>query len=130
MPHPSVMERYATSEKSQRLKLMVALSDVEDFGTRRAASGCLAILSGVQPGAEALVKESRLLEVLDLLLKDPAEELQHRGLAVVENIAHYLPKERSKLLTKFETRLGDLQRRSSSPQMSSLASQVLGLLKQ
>ena len=132
MPHPTVMERYATSDKSQRLKLLVALSDVEDFGTRRAASGCLAILSGVLPGAEALIKEVRLLEVLDLLIKDPSEELQHRGLAVIENIAYYVPTERSNLLTKFETRLGEMERRSPgkiSPQMASLASKTLKVLK-
>ncbi|KAJ3330992.1 hypothetical protein HDU76_004346 [Blyttiomyces sp. JEL0837] len=85
---PSVFESYATSNTSGRLRLLIALCDVEDFETRRAASGCLAILSSEPSACKLIMEETRGLEVLiSLIFGDEKEEIIHRGVESVKNIA-------------------------------------------
>ncbi|KAI9193676.1 armadillo-type protein [Polychytrium aggregatum] len=71
--HPAVFESYAIpSARESNLKVMVALSDVPDFETRRAASGALAILSSDSRVVDYFITEpsGRPLEVLAALIDD------------------------------------------------------------
>ncbi|KAL2916176.1 SWI5-dependent HO expression protein 4 [Polyrhizophydium stewartii] len=82
-----VLELYATGQGS-RLKMMVALSDSEDFATRRAASGALAVLSSSgSTGAAAVAAQPRAAEILVDLVQDESPELQHRGAETIKNVA-------------------------------------------
>ncbi|KAI8925693.1 hypothetical protein BC831DRAFT_459799 [Entophlyctis helioformis] len=85
--HPAVFEQYARPGASSRLKMMVALSDAEDFATRRAASGVLAVLSSDAAAAKAIGEQPRAAEIVVGLVADQSVELQHRGAETVKNMA-------------------------------------------
>nr|CAG8473048.1 9728_t:CDS:2 [Entrophospora candida] len=83
-----IFERYNDYEKSKnKIKVLVALSDVDDFETRRAASGCLAILSTDQNVCKMILERPRGLLTLKDLLDEQSVELQHRSVECLKNIA-------------------------------------------
>nr|CAG8614997.1 9845_t:CDS:2 [Entrophospora candida] len=65
----------------------VSLSDVKDFETRRAASGCLPILSTNQDVCKMILERPRDLLILKDLLDEQSVELQHRSVECLKNIA-------------------------------------------
>nr|CAG8597707.1 349_t:CDS:2 [Entrophospora candida] len=67
--------------------IIEALSDVKDFETRRAASGCLPILSTNQDVCKMILKRPRDLLILKDLLDEQSVELQHRSVECLKNIA-------------------------------------------
>ncbi|EKG19444.1 Armadillo [Macrophomina phaseolina MS6] len=73
---------------SQRLHVLLALADVEDLATRRAAGGALAMLTECSDAAaEAVIKRERGVEILLALASDEAsEELRHRGIVCIKNL--------------------------------------------
>jgi len=83
-----VFNYYAEAETSERMKIFLGLSDVEDFQTRRAASGCLAILSESEKACRHIQNERISMEVLVALLASEPE-LQHRAIAALKNISGY-----------------------------------------
>lgn len=88
MVSEEVFNYYAEAETSERMKIFLGLSDVEEFATRRAASGCLAILSGSEKACRHIQNEKISLEVLvSLLGSEP--ELQHRAMVTLSNISSY-----------------------------------------
>jgi hypothetical protein len=62
-----------------KIKLLLALSDVDDFETRRAASGALAILANSEGTCSMIVKENGYERISHLLETDEHVEVQHRG---------------------------------------------------
>jgi len=84
MYEPEVYTSYIQSPN--KIKLFVALSDVEDFETRRAASGALAVLSQAEEITQHIKKVNYGYEVIKNLLEDKSEELQHRGAEITKNI--------------------------------------------
>jgi len=84
MYEPEVYTSYLQSPN--KIKLLVALSDVEDFETRRAASGALAVLSQAEEIIQHIKKVNYGYEVIKNLLEDKSEELQHRGAEITKNI--------------------------------------------
>ncbi|OUM60494.1 hypothetical protein PIROE2DRAFT_30775, partial [Piromyces sp. E2] len=84
MYEPEVYTSYIQSPN--KIKLFVALSDVEDFETRRAASGALAVLSQAEEITQHIKKVNYGYEVIKNLLEDKSEELQHRGAEIAKNI--------------------------------------------
>ncbi|ORX57842.1 ARM repeat-containing protein [Piromyces finnis] len=84
MYEPEVYTSYIQSPS--KIKLLVALSDVEDFETRRAASGALAVLSQAEEITQHIKKVNYGYEVIKSLLEDKSEELQHRGAEITKNI--------------------------------------------
>ncbi|TPX60752.1 hypothetical protein SpCBS45565_g07434 [Spizellomyces sp. 'palustris'] len=86
---PQVYNSYANAGQSHRLRMFVALSDAEDFGTRRAAAGALAILSSSENACRLIMEESRGIEVVMGMVKEeePHAELHHRGVECVKNLA-------------------------------------------
>ncbi|KAJ3154137.1 hypothetical protein HK101_001679 [Irineochytrium annulatum] len=88
MFHEQVYKSYAADSTPGRLRMMIALCDVEDFETRRAASGALAILSSHPNTCKVLVNDSRGLEILMGILKDEDHpEVMHRAVETLKNIA-------------------------------------------
>ncbi|KAI9009161.1 armadillo-type protein [Hyaloraphidium curvatum] len=73
---------------SNRLKTMVALCSVDDFATRRAASGTLAILSGMsEEVCRSLCEIERAIShVCDLVRESQQPEIQHRGAEILKNL--------------------------------------------
>jgi hypothetical protein len=65
---------------------MTALSDDEDFPTRRAASGALAVLSSDPDSISLLVQQTRFFEIVLNLLQDEQLELVHRGAELIKNV--------------------------------------------
>jgi hypothetical protein len=76
-----------------KIKLLLALSDVEDFETRRAASGALAILANSPGTCSMIVKENGYQRVSQLLEKDENVEVQHRGVEIVRCLLEHGTKE-------------------------------------
>ncbi|CAG8669909.1 armadillo-type protein [Gigaspora rosea] len=72
---------------SNRIKILVALSDVEDFETRRAASGALAILSTSPDVCNMIVDRPRGIEILKDLISEESVEMQHRSVECFKNIS-------------------------------------------
>jgi len=66
---------------------MLALSDVDDFETRRAASGALAILSTSPDVCQMIADRPRGIDVVLDLLKDESSELMHRAAEIFRNMA-------------------------------------------
>ena len=129
MYEPAVFERYVNCGNSSRLKLMVALSDCEDFETRRAASGVLAILSASKEGLISLSKEARFFQVLKTLLLEESEELLHRSLEVFKNCLVFIPDKIPSDLIQSTMEPIHRQTRQKS-YLGPLATQVLSLIKQ
>ncbi|KAF9584142.1 hypothetical protein BGW38_007435, partial [Lunasporangiospora selenospora] len=64
-----VFERYSDPKKSKsKIHLMLALSDTDDFMTRRAASGALAVLSTSDEVCKMIMEQERGLEILRSLI--------------------------------------------------------------
>ncbi|CAG8473382.1 12771_t:CDS:2 [Ambispora gerdemannii] len=83
-----VYEMYSDPNRStNKIKILLALSDVDDFQTRRASSGALAILSTSPEVCRMIVDRPRGVEVLLLLLNEESPELQHRSAECIKNIA-------------------------------------------
>ncbi|CAG8651914.1 18641_t:CDS:2, partial [Racocetra fulgida] len=73
---------------SNKIKILVALSDVEDFETRRAASGALAILSTSPDVCNMIVDRPRGIEILKDLISEESVEMQHRSVECFKNISN------------------------------------------
>jgi protein unc-45 len=85
---PTCIALYADGSKAatNRLHVLLALADVEDLATRRAAGGALAVLTEFEGAAEAVIKRPKGVEVVLGLCADDSEELRHRGVVCVQNL--------------------------------------------
>lgn len=86
---PAGAEKFADGSKraSQRLHLLVAMADVDDLPTRRAAGGALAMLTEqFTPVVLAILDLKRAPEILLDLCQDDDSGVMHRGLVVVRNL--------------------------------------------
>ncbi|KAI9104630.1 armadillo-type protein [Phlyctochytrium arcticum] len=86
---PQVFTSYAQAGSSHRLRMFVALTDSEDYPTRRAAAGALAILSSSENACRLIMEESRGLEVVLGMVAEEEKngEIQHRGVECIKNLA-------------------------------------------
>lgn len=75
-----------SKQATQRLHILLALSDAEDFETRRAAGGALAGLSEWDTAVDAILKREGGVKLLLGLCKEEKEELRHRGVVCVLNV--------------------------------------------
>jgi protein unc-45 len=71
----------------QRLHTLLALADVEDLATRRAAGGALAMLTEHDAAIAGVLDVKRGVEILLCLCQDDSEEIVHRGLVCLKNLA-------------------------------------------
>ncbi|KAF9906278.1 hypothetical protein BX616_000761 [Lobosporangium transversale] len=84
-----VFEMYSDPKKSKnKIHLMLALSDTDDFMTRRAASGALAVLSTSPDVCKMIMAQERGLEILTSLItlgvpsskSDNSEEVESKAI--------------------------------------------------
>uniref|UniRef100_A0A3Q2HES9 Protein unc-45 homolog A n=2 Tax=Equus TaxID=9789 RepID=A0A3Q2HES9_HORSE len=76
------------AEGNDRLKLLVLYSGEDDELLQRAAAGGLAMLTSMRPSLCSRIPQvtTHWLEILQALLLNPNQELQHRGAVVVLNM--------------------------------------------
>ncbi|ORY97867.1 armadillo-type protein [Syncephalastrum racemosum] len=86
-----VFETYSTHPG--KLRLMMILSDHEDMATRRAASGCLAILANRPEACQHMAQVDKGYErIARLLQPEESIEVQHRGIEVIRCMLQHLGK--------------------------------------
>ncbi|EXJ63511.1 uncharacterized protein A1O5_11560 [Cladophialophora psammophila CBS 110553] len=86
---PAGVEKFDDGSKraAQRLHILVAMADVEDLPTRRAAGGALAMLTDQYSSIiSAMLEFKRAPEILLELCLDQDPGVVHRGLVVVRNM--------------------------------------------
>lgn len=88
MASPAGVAKFADGSKqaSGRMHILLALADVEDFATRRAAGGALAMLTEWDAAVSAVLEKERGVRIVLGMCKDESEEIMHRGFVVVMNI--------------------------------------------
>lgn len=88
MQAPEGVAKFADGGKqaSQRMHILLALTDSEDFATRRAAGGAIASLTEWDTAVNAILERDRGVNLLLNLCKEDEEELRHRGAVCVLNI--------------------------------------------
>ncbi|GJD01822.1 hypothetical protein ColKHC_10647 [Colletotrichum higginsianum] len=69
-----------------RLHILLALADAEDEGTRSAAGGALAALTGHENVVQAVVERERGVKVILDMCADDNEDLRHRAGFIVYNM--------------------------------------------
>lgn len=88
MLSPEGVAKFADGSKQafQRMHIILALADAEDYETRRAAGGALASLTEWDTAVNAILERDGGLKILLTLCVDDKEELRHRGVVCVLNI--------------------------------------------
>jgi hypothetical protein len=82
-----------SKREATRMKILLALADVEDFATRRAAGGALAMLTEWDAAVTAILDQTSNsgplgVNTLIKLCADESEEMKHRGFACLANIVN------------------------------------------
>lgn len=72
-------------QAKNRLHILLALADVDDVPTRRAAGGALAMLTEWDKAAEAVVEKERGIKILLGMCED-GDEMRHRGVVSLLNL--------------------------------------------
>ncbi|KAJ3473103.1 hypothetical protein NLG97_g10516 [Lecanicillium saksenae] len=88
MQSPEGIALYADGSvhANQRLHILLALADAEDEGTRSAAGGALASLSGFEYVVRGIVHRKRGVKVILGMCVDDNEDLRHRGVVTILNM--------------------------------------------
>jgi hypothetical protein len=88
MISPSGVAKFADGSKDakRRMQILLALADVDDVATRRAAGGALAMLTEWDAATSAVLDKERGLQVILTMCGDESDELKHRGLVCLSNI--------------------------------------------
>lgn len=88
MAAPSCVAKFADGSPAakNRLQILLALADVQDGDTRRAAGGALAMLTEWDAAVDAVVLKPRGVGVLLGLCGDESSEVRHRGFVCVLNV--------------------------------------------
>lgn len=92
---PSIIEQYfaptatgpASGAAKNRLNILLALTDSESMATRSGAGGALASLTGDQRVVRGIVERERGIHTVLKLCNDDEENLRHRGVFVIYNMA-------------------------------------------
>ncbi|CRG84291.1 Ring assembly protein 3 [Talaromyces islandicus] len=71
---------------AQRLHILLALTDVEDIATRRAAGGALAMLTEYDAAIAAVLERPRGVNLLLGLCQESNDDLVHRGIVCIRNL--------------------------------------------
>ncbi|CAD6449282.1 a9c9da24-a763-4b34-9146-e4790eede6dc [Sclerotinia trifoliorum] len=88
MQSPEGVAKFSDGSKqaSHRTHILLALTDAEDFNTRRAAGGALASLTEWDTAVTAILERERGVNLLLALCTEEGEELRHRGVVCILNI--------------------------------------------
>ena len=90
MASPAGVAKFADGSKqaSNRMHILLALADVEDLATRRAAGGALAMLTEWDKAVEAVLDKERGVAILLGMCGDEDEGIRHRGLVCILNVVN------------------------------------------
>ncbi|KAK9460255.1 armadillo-type protein [Lipomyces oligophaga] len=86
---PEVAAKYLDpddKDQKNRLRILIALADVEDLATRCAAAGTLATLSEWTPASEILLEDERNLRAILRILHDEDSGVIFRGAVCIRNL--------------------------------------------
>lgn len=88
---PGGMVLYADGSKRalERLRILVAMGDVDDAKTRSASGGALAMLSDIEEVREALVGDEKITRTVEVVLEmvcDGDLGIKHRGFVILGNL--------------------------------------------
>jgi hypothetical protein len=88
MLSPEGVAKFADGSKqaSQRMHILLALGDSEDYETRRAAGGALASLTEWDTAVNAILERDKGIRILLALCTEDQEELRHRGTVCLLNL--------------------------------------------
>lgn len=88
MASPSGVAKFAdgSKEAKRRMQILLALGDVEDLATRRAAGGALAMLTEWDSAVTAVLEKERGVSVVIGMCEDDSDEMRHRGFAILLNV--------------------------------------------
>lgn len=75
-----------SNRAAQRLHILLALTDADDFPTRRAAGGALAMLTEYDAAVAAVLDRPRGVDLLLGLCQEDDDALLHRGAVCVRNL--------------------------------------------
>ena len=88
MASPHGVAKFADGSKraGNRLHVLLALADVEDLPTRRAAGGALAMLTEWDAAVDAVIARDRGVRILLGLCQEEGEDMRHRGAVCLRNV--------------------------------------------
>ncbi len=136
MTSPAGVEIFADESKAaaRRLHILLALADVEDSGTRKAAGGALATLTCYEGVVKGIVAKERGMEILLELCTDENHEIMHRGLVCIDNIAQMHEPAGRQAREKLEginavSTLREIADSSSNKVMRTLAAGIVAVLQ-
>ncbi|TWU78996.1 hypothetical protein ED733_008300 [Metarhizium rileyi] len=88
MQTPEGIALYAddSPQSRTRLHILLALADAEEEGTRSAAGGALASLTGFESVVRYVVQREKGVKVILGMCHDPDEGLRHRGVVTLLNL--------------------------------------------
>ncbi|KAF2798662.1 CRO1 protein [Melanomma pulvis-pyrius CBS 109.77] len=88
MASPAGLEKFAdgSPRASQRLHILLAMTDVEDAPTRSASGGALAMLLSFDLGVKEVLKQERGVEFLLELCRDESEDIRYRGVVCIRSV--------------------------------------------
>ncbi|SMR61614.1 unnamed protein product [Zymoseptoria tritici ST99CH_3D1] len=90
MASPSGVAKFAdgSNDAKRRVQILLALADVEDLATRRAAGGALAMLTEWDAAVTAVLDKEGSMGIVLGLCEEESEELRHRGFACLANVVN------------------------------------------
>ena len=88
MTSPEGLERFADGSRdaARRLRVLVALADVDDVATRRGASGALAMITEFEGAIRSVAEQERGMRILLDLCGDEDAGCRHRAVVCVRNL--------------------------------------------
>ncbi|KAK3073037.1 SWI5-dependent HO expression protein 4 [Teratosphaeriaceae sp. CCFEE 6253] len=88
MAAPACVAMFAdgSQDSKRRLRILIALTDVEDLATRRAAGGALAALTEWDVAVTAVLDAEKGVQAVLEMCTDSSEEVVHRGLVCLANV--------------------------------------------
>ena len=88
MTCPSGIEIFADESNAagRRLHILLALADVDDMATRKAAGGALATITEFEGAVKGILRRDRGIDILLALCEDDNEEIIHRGVVCIRNL--------------------------------------------
>lgn len=85
-PEGIVLYADGSQKAKARLHILVALADAENEGTRSAAGGALASLTGYESVVRSILDRERGVTIILGMCVDENEGLRHRGVATIYNL--------------------------------------------
>jgi hypothetical protein len=87
-PHGVAKFADGSARASNRMHILLALADVDDLATRKAAGGALAMLTEWDKAVEAILERERGVKIVLEMCKDESEEVRHRGAVCLCNLVN------------------------------------------